>query len=195
MKDLPVFELPKIPCRIWDLDVPVVVNESGDEITAYITGQIGEPNLYNELCYILSAATENMKVTLHVNTPGGIIDSAFMIVSAIKKSRAQVTGVLTGTVASAGTLISMACDELDVTDHLSFMIHNYSGGMAGKGHEMKARQKFTDSHLNDAFKSFYNGFLSDEEMERVIEGTDLWMGTAEVAERWKNRKARHESNT
>jgi len=39
------------------------------------------------------------------------------------------------------------------------MIHNYSGGMSGKGHEMKARQKFTDEHLNDAFKYFYKGFF------------------------------------
>jgi hypothetical protein len=69
------------------------------------------------------------------------------------------------------------------------MIHNYSGGMAGKGHEMKARQKFTDEHLNEAFKSFYKGFLSETEMTSVIDGTDLWMGTNEVRERWKNRLA------
>lgn len=52
---------------------------------------------------------------------------------------------------------------------------------------MKARQKFTDDHLNDAFKSFYSGFLTEEEMDKVIEGTDLWMDTKEVADRWQNR--------
>ena len=52
---------------------------------------------------------------------------------------------------------------------------------------MKARQKFTDDHLNSAFSSFYAGFLTEDEMEDVIGGTDLWMGTTEVESRWENR--------
>jgi ATP-dependent Clp protease protease subunit len=126
-------------------------------------------------------------VYLNINTPGGIIDSALMVVDAIYKSKAKVVGTLTGTVASAGTIIAMGCDELIIAPHLSFMIHNYSGGMSGKGHEMKARQKFTDEHLNDAFTYFYKGFLSEIEMTNVIDGTDLWMGTNEVINRWQNR--------
>ena len=59
--------------------------------------------------------------------------------------------------------------------------------MQGKGHEMKARQKFTDDHLNAAFKSFYSGFLSSKEMEDVLEGQDMWMSTDEVINRWDQR--------
>lgn len=181
------FELPKDATRIWDLDVPVVVDKQNKNIKIYITGAIEEPYHYNETCYLLDTAPEDFTIDIYLNTPGGIIDSAFMITNSIRNSKAKVIGHLSGTVASAGTLISMACNELKLTPHLSFMIHNYSGGMAGKGHEMKARQKFTDDHLNEAFKSFYSGFLSDEEMDRVLEGTDLWMGTEEVTQRWGNR--------
>jgi len=181
------FELAKDVTRVWDLDVPVVVDTENKNIKIYLTGAIEEPYTYNEMCYLLDTASEDTTVDIFLNTPGGIIDSAFMIANSISRSKAKVIAHLSGTVASAGTLISMACDELDLTPHLSFMIHNYSGGMAGKGHEMKARQKFTDDHLNDAFKSFYSGFLSEEEMDKVIEGTDLWMGTEEVTERWTNR--------
>lgn len=183
------FELPRDATRIWDLEVPVITDAEKKNIKIYLTGAVEEPHNYNEMCYLLDTATEDMTVDVYLNTPGGIIDSAFMIANAISTSKATVIGHLSGTVASAGTLISMACDELDLTPHLSFMIHNYSGGMQGKGHEMKARQKFTDDHLNDAFKSFYSGFLSDEEMDKVIEGTDLWMATEEVADRWRNRVA------
>ncbi|MEH6626612.1 MAG: Clp protease ClpP [Motiliproteus sp.] len=181
------FELPKNPTRIWDLDVPIVVDKANNLITAYITGSITEPSEYNELCYLLHNADEDTTVVLHINTPGGIIDSAFMIADAINKSKAKIIGNLSGTVASAGTLIAMACDALEVASHLTFMIHNYSGGMAGKGHEMKARQQFTDDHLNEAFKSFYKGFLTEDEMDRVVDGTDLWMDTKEVSYRWNQR--------
>jgi ATP-dependent Clp protease protease subunit len=189
MQSMPLFTLPKEATRIWDLDVPVLVNEKTKVIDAYLTGSIEEPYLYNELCYLLKTSDESFTINIHINTPGGIIDSAFMLANAIKDAKATVVANLTGTVASAGTLISMACDELIVNPHVSFMIHNYSGGMQGKGHEMKARQKFTDDHLNDAFTNFYSGFLSKEEMEKVIEGTDIWMNTEEVAERWINRVA------
>lgn len=181
------FELPRDATRVWDLEVPIIVDSINSNIKVYLTGPIEEPHLYNEMCYLLGTATEETTVDIYLNTPGGIIDSAFMIANAINETKAKVVGHLSGTVASAGTLISMVCDELKLTPNLSFMIHNYSGGMAGKGHEMKARQKFTDDHLNDAFKSFYTGFLSVEEMDKVIEGTDLWMGTSEVTERWTSR--------
>jgi ATP-dependent Clp protease protease subunit len=179
--------LPPEQTRTWDKEVPIIVDEPRKTITAFITGSIEEPKQYNELCYSLNIADEYMTVYLNINTPGGIIDSALMVVDAINKSKAKVVGTLTGTVASAGTIIAMACDELIIAPHLSFMIHNYSGGMSGKGHEMKARQKFTDEHLNDAFTYFYKGFLSEIEMTNVIDGTDLWMGTNEVISRWQDR--------
>ncbi len=183
----PQINIIKAPTRVWDLDVPTVVDKNKNSIKAYITGSISEPCSYSELCYLLDTAEEGVAFDLYINTPGGIVDSAFMIASSIYSSKATVTAHLSGTVASAGTLISMACDKVLPAPHLSFMIHNYSGGMAGKGHEMKARQRFTDEHLNGAFKDFYSGFLTDEEMNSVIEGTDLWMSTKEVSKRWECR--------
>jgi ATP-dependent protease ClpP protease subunit len=162
MADMPSFQLPKNPTRIWDLEVPIVVDDKRNTISAYITGAIEEPSHYNELCYLLNIADEGTIVYLHINTRGGIIDSA-------------------------GTLISMACDELEVAPHLSFIIHNYSGGMSGKGHEMKARQKFTDKHLNEAFTRFYKGFLTEDEMDNVVNGSDFWMGSEDVKSRWGQR--------
>lgn len=64
------------------------------------------------------------------------------------------------------------------------MIHNYSGGIAGKGHEMKARQEFVDQSLADAFHDIYTNFLSIDEMDEVIDGKDLWMGKDEVIQRF-----------
>ena len=144
--------------RIWDEYVPIVENKN--EIYAYITDGIADPSNYNELCHRLYTASESDVFTLHINTPGGIIDSATMIIDAIQASPAHVIAHLTGTVASAGTMIALSCDELRVSQHLSFMIHNYSAGMQGKGNELKVRQKFADESLERAFNTFYLGFLT-----------------------------------
>jgi len=193
MIQMPIKAIPPSE-RVWDLDVPIITNRFHTD--AYILDGIDEPALYNELCHKLRTAERGDTFTLHLNTPGGMIDSAFMIVDAIKASKAKVTAYLTGTVASAGTLITMACDNIIVADHTSFMIHNYSGGLGGKGHEMKARQEFVDNSLNTAFTAFYTGFLTDVEMKNVIDGKDMWMGKDEVLTRWSykiGRATREES--
>ena len=125
------FELPKEVTRVWDLECPIVVNKN--RIDAYITDEIMEPAVFNELTFLLSTASNAETFYLHLNTPGGIIDSAFHIVDAIENSQARVVAMLTGTVASAGRIIALACDDLVVANHTAWMSHNYSGGSYGKG--------------------------------------------------------------
>lgn len=183
MSDI-TFELPRNATRIWELQVPIIENKDERTFDIYLRDTIDEPCVYNEMCYVLENAKRGSRVRLHLNTPGGVVDTAFMIADVIKRSKAKVTAYLSGTVASAGTLITMACDDIVIAPFTSFMIHNYSGGAVGKGHELKARQAFVDKQLNEAFGSFYLGFLSEEEMKQVIDGTDFWMGEKEIQERW-----------
>ena len=179
------FELPKEVTRIWDLYVPYV--KSTDQLDVYLNTGIDEPSCYSEVCYILSTLTEDETVYFHINTPGGILDSAFQLVDAIKGCRATTIAKLTGTVASAGTIIALSCDKLIVAEHTSFMIHNYSAGAYGKGNELKARQEHIDKSTNYAFKEFYSGFLTDKEVKEVINGKDIWLTADEVRMRWQRK--------
>ena len=180
IKDL----LPKPANSVWDSYVPLITDKN--KTIAYITNEIAEPCEYNELCYRLKTASEAEVFTIVINTPGGIIDSALMLIDAIKQSPAKVIADISGTVASAGTIITLACDEVIVADHTAFMIHNYSGGLSGKGHEIKAHQQFVDKNLNTSFRTFYKGFLTDKEIGQVIDGQDMWMGKDDILSRLAN---------
>ena len=182
-----ILEIPKEQKLIWDKPVPII--DEGGTITAFLTDEIQEAFVYNELCHILYTADDQTSITLHINTPGGYLDAAFMLVDAIKSSKATITANLTGTVASAGTIIALSCDKLVVADHTSFMIHNYSSGMQGKGGELKAKQKHTEASLATAFSEFYGGFLTPSEIEDVIDDKDMWMGKEEVLRRWQDKLA------
>jgi len=166
---------------VWDNYVPV--KTSGRHTDVYLTSSIEAPAEYNELCYILDTAYKGDTITLHINNGGGYVDSGFMIVNAIKSSSATVTAKLSGTVASVSTIIALSCNKLEATDYIQFMIHNYSGGASGKGHELKAQMDFTDAQLNEAFIEIYGGFLTAHEMELVIAGKDYWMGKEELENR------------
>lgn len=125
------FELPKVATRIWDLAVPIVISKNRTDV--YIADEIVEPAYYNELTYLLAQASPAETFYIHLNTPGGIVDSAFHIVDAIENTQARVVARLTGSVCSGGTLIALACDDLIVAKHTAWMSHNYSGGAHGKG--------------------------------------------------------------
>ena len=180
---------PKV--TIWDNYVPIKTKKKSKFTDVYLTDSIEGPDAYNELCNLLHNASKDEVFTLHLNTPGGIIDGALAILDAIEHTKAKVIGAVTGTVASAGTIIALSCHELRVAKYSSFMIHNYSSGMSGKGHEMKAYQTFVDAELNKTFRDIYKDFLTSTEMDDVIDGKDMWMGRDEVLKRWntKNKKA------
>lgn len=171
---------------VWDDYVPIV--KEGDTYNVYLTETVDYPSQYNKLVHLLRTAQGYETINLYINNGGGVIDSAFFIIDAIKDSVAHVVAYLSGTVASAATVITLACDELVVSKYLSFMIHNYSTGMQGKGHELKAYQNFTDRELNRAFKEIYEGFLTEDEMDKVIDGSDIWLNEEEVVERWANKE-------
>jgi len=166
---------------IWDNFVPIISHDRHTDI--YLTDGIEAPSEYNQLCNILNSAHTGDTVTIHINSGGGYVDSGFMIIDAIKNSNAVVTAKLSGTVASVATIITLSCHHVVIADYVQFMIHNYSGGAQGKGHEMKAQMAFTDSELNKAFAEIYGGFLTEDEMASVIDGADIWIGKKETLAR------------
>lgn len=182
-----IFSFPKETTRVWDLDVPIIDDTEQKILYVYLTDEVTVPSSYAEMYHRITTLTDDYTVILSMNTPGGIIDSGLMIIDAIQKTDAWVIAEIYGEVASVGTLIVMACDELRVSSDVSFMIHNYSGAMFGKGNEMKARQNFIDDHLPKTFRKYYNGFLSEEELDKVIDGTDLWLGAEDISQRWDNK--------
>lgn len=174
---------------IWDEVVPIVSSEDEVNHSVYINDEIGDPGNYSKLIQFLSMLDVDDTVKFHINSPGGIIDSGFMIIDAIDKCKAHTIAVLTGSVASAATVITLACDEIEVADYTSFMIHAASGGYGGKMHETKAYVEFSNRELTNALTSIYKGFLTDEEILQVLDGKDIWLNKAEVLERWENKNA------
>ena len=177
----------ELGAKIWNEYCPIV-KTSKHTYDIYLQDVIEAPHAYNEVCHVLTSLTKKDKVNIHLNTPGGYMDTAFRLIENIDKCKAEVTAVLTGTVASAGTMIALRCDKLDAPRSIQFMIHNYSGGTQGKGHEMLEHITFSNEEISAAFNIYYKNFLSKKEMKLVIAGKDMWMGSKELKERWDTMK-------
>lgn len=171
---------------VWDNYVPIV--RKGASVYVHMHSEIESPDYYTELCHELTYADDHETFYLKLNTPGGVVDSALMIREAMSRSKARIIAEPTGTVASAGTIITLGADDIILPNYLSFMIHNYSGSIRGKGHEMKAYQDFTDRELGKVMRDIYGGYLTDAEITAVIDGKDIWHNATEVRTRWDAMK-------
>jgi len=146
----------------------------------YISEGVGEPAKYIEMIHRIKTAGPNDIIYIYLNTPGGRFDTGIQIINAMNASPAHVITVLEGEVCSLGTIIFLSGDEYVVNDHCMFMIHNYSGGTYGKGHEQVAQVEAMKKEFGKLAHKIYVPFLGEDELEKVIDGADLWMGSDEV---------------
>ena len=170
----------------WTKTVPIIPGKN--IITAYLLEEVYSPSAYAELCYTLEH-TDAEQVVIVINNDGGELASTLSIVDSMSRCTCEIVGRLSGTVASAGTMLALACDKLEVAPHTSFMIHSASGGTSGKTHETKAYMEFNDKSTREIFNTVYKGFLTEGEIKKVLDGKDMWMGKDEILERFAKMKA------
>lgn len=149
----------------------------------YIIDEIGEPSQFLDLINVLKTAEEHDTIFIYLNTPGGSLQTTIQIISAMKQSGATVVTCLEGEACSAGTLIFLAGDKHIVNQNCTFMIHNYSQWIGGKGNEVALRVKYSEQYFKKLAKDLYKSFLTDDEIQSVIDGKDYWMDSDEVIAR------------
>lgn len=152
----------------------------------YITGPIAEEDDYIDLIDTLYQGKPNETVIIHLNTPGGRLDITMQILNAIRTSEADVISIADGEVASAGSLILFACPNIGVQPYSYVMLHDGSEGAFGKVNENLKQAIFTTKLLSQIAHSVYEPFFTKEEVDRVLDGNDMWLTSEEVEERITN---------
>lgn len=155
----------------------------------YISQAFIDPVHYIDMIHRIRSAGPEDIVHLHLNTPGGHLDTGIQLINAMRSSEAHIVCSLEGEAHSLGTLIFLAADEFIVHDNCIMMFHNYSGGVWGKGNEQVARLEATIKWFNELAWTLYIPFLDEDELERILRGEDLWMQTGEIRERLTNMVA------
>lgn len=178
------------PDKEWDDFVPIKKSKDGKKMDVFLFEHIEVPSIYAKLVYELLTAESGVNVNLHINNGGGYIDAASAIVYAIANSKANITAHLSGTVASAATVIALACPTIIVEPDLNFMCHEASfQGVSGKFSDMKTFQTFYDKHTRESSIRHYEGFLTKAEIEEMHRGKEHWFNAEETRQRILNRKA------
>jgi ATP-dependent protease ClpP protease subunit len=149
----------------------------------YIIDEIGEPEKYMDMIHTLSTAEPHDTIFIHLNSRGGDLYTTVQILAAMNSTQAKTVTTLEGQACSAATFIFLAGDMKIVNPNCTFMIHNYSQTTAGKGNEVIQHIGYMNEYFNKLATDIYSHFLTKEELDTVIAGTDLWMHSHEVTER------------
>jgi len=158
----------------------VRANPIGITYHFFIHGEIGDSEEYVDLLDTMYSATGNDIIILHLNTPGGYLNTAVEIVHAIAQTEATVVGSADGQVASAGSLLFFACHSFLLGEFCEVMLHDGSGGAIGKINENLKSAEFTSKRLSHIYHTIYGRFFSQEQVDNVLDGKDLYLTAGDV---------------
>lgn len=147
-----------------------------------------------ELIKLLLTSNSGDIIKIYLSTAGGDLAVTEQIVAAIVDAQQRDVFVLAQLglqVCSAGTFIALSCSDIEVSPNTQFMLHNWAtwGGYGNTTHLIKDIE-FNHKQSVRFMKETYSGFLSDDELNDLIEHPkDLWFNSEQVMERWENLQA------
>lgn len=156
--------------------------------TVNIDDYITNPSYYRNVIHTLDHASENDLVVFHINSGGGNVMTTMQICNSIDNTEARTVAVCHGITASAATAIALRCDEIYVTPGNSWLCHQPTWGSVGKTRDVRDEVDFFTKELIKWCHNVYEGFMTQEEIEDMIEsGKDILMTDDEVKNRLEQR--------
>jgi len=157
----------------------------GKEYTIYIE-EFDDYRRYIEAINIVRTASSNDTIVFVINSPGGYIDIMDAFLHAIDISEARVISAeIAGEACSAAAILALACDELYVTYNSVMLIHSMRAGYYGKVQDLEHYTDMSKIQNNRIATRYYKHFLTDDEIDDVLTGKELWLTAEEIEERWK----------
>lgn len=118
----------------------ITVTNLEDTAKISVIGQIGES--WFDDGFTLQSLKDSLggadysNIELEIMSMGGDLIQALAIYDALRASSAKVTAKIIGSTASAGTVIAMAADTVEISENSNFLIHRASTMAAGNVDDM-----------------------------------------------------------
>jgi len=159
----------------------------GTQYDYYLSGAIESPEQYTDMFHQIRNATSNDTINMHINSPGGSLATALQFFRCLGESQATIVASIEGECMSAATILMMQADAYFISPHSMFMFHNYSGGVFGKGGEMMDQLEFERLWSTNLLHDVYKDFLTEDEVNTILDNKDIWLTSDEVSERLQTR--------
>lgn len=153
----------------------------------YLSGDIESSEEYIEWFDIIRSAAKSDVLKFYINSSGGDLFTAIQFMRVMNDTEASIIVSVEGACMSAATLIFLMGHNFEVSPHSMFMFHNYSSGVFGKGGEMYDRLAHEKEWSKKLLGDVYTDFLTDEEINSILDNKDIWMDGDSVVERLQQK--------
>ena len=154
-----------------------------------VIGEISCASQFSDAVSVLNMVDEDSEVVINLQTNGGSLSATDSLIHALRKTRANVHFVATGTVHSAGSLLLLEANSFELSEGFHSLIHCGSLGNVAAFNQYKAQAAFDIEYMERTMRSAYKYFLTEAEIEKVLGGGDVWLD----ADQWMARsEARNE---
>lgn len=170
-------------------DNNVLVESLGSAYKIYLDKDIEEPSKYRNILQCLELATALDRITFYISSDGGELPSGTMIANAIRETQAYTTSVIETCACSAASLIPMVTDNLIMKPHSFIMVHSASYYFGDELQKVKKYVDFQHERIYHLFNAFYKGFLTNSEIEDMVNNSsEMWIGPEDAMKRFLKRK-------
>jgi ATP-dependent protease ClpP protease subunit len=150
-------------------------------------GEIQNPRQFINAISAMEAAEEGDEVMVNLSSLGGDIDATDTFLQAMAECRGDVVVRATGGCHSAASIILLNAPAFTLSERFNCLIHCGSIGNGGTLAEYHSASKFHLKHMEKILQDTYEGFLTEQEIEELIEGRDFWIDAEEFMLRHEQR--------
>lgn len=148
---------------------------------------IMEPKYYREDMDVFRNASANDTIRVRINSSGGYLHTVIQYVTSMIATEAETVAVLEGEAHSGASMVFLAADQHMVSPHAAMLIHEPRGGMYDSSAKLHAQADFNRPYIKALYHDYYKHFLSEEEIDDVLSGKDIWLNSESIVERLEYR--------
>jgi len=152
-------------------------------ITIPIDEPIYDASYYRQCTQAIVNTSEDDVIEFDINSAGGDKSGLVSLLTAMRKTNAETVANINGDCHSAASMLAMHCNSVYVSPFSSMMVHFVSYGVYGKATDIKSQVIHTHETNEQFFRDTYRLFLTDEEIEKCINGFELWLDADQISHR------------
>lgn len=152
------------------------------------------PSQVRDLLRLLDTQEESDTTILRVNHFGGCKFTLLSVIDSIRSSKGQVIAQVVHA-SSAGSLLSLSCDDCYTVPYGEWYIHEMQSGHFGDTSYQKKEIEFLEKTQRRLFEDIYKEFLTEKEIDDLCKGKvrDYNFDDIEANKRLENWRAYKES--
>lgn len=159
----------------------------GVKYTVNIDEEFTSTKQFDEIVAIIDDADELDTVVMNISTDGGALHAILPLLGSMNNARCHIHAHACSDVSSAGTLILLRADSISINEYCSIMCHQVQFGSGGPGNNVANHVKHTMELSERLVKEIYKDFFTDDEIHKMLSGTDFYMDDVEFMVRCKKR--------